>query len=70
MLQALGPKPRKADVRSALKSCVEWFNNADERAGGVIETEEREDICAVLEEMAHVARQRGLVEEIGSWRDW
>ncbi len=69
-LQALGPKPRKADVRAALKSCVEWFNNADERAGGVIETEEREDICAVLEEIAHVARQKGLVEEIDTWRDW
>ena len=57
-------------MRAALKSCVEWFNAADERAGGVIETEEREDIFAVLEEMAHVARQKNLVEEIDAWRDW
>jgi hypothetical protein len=69
-LEALGAKPKKADVRAALKSCVEWFNAADERAGGVIETEEREDIFAVLEEMAHVARQKSLVEEIDAWRHW
>lgn len=69
-LEALGPKPRKADVRAILKNCVEWFNRADERAGGVIETEEREDICAVLEEMAHVARQQKLVEDIDNWRTW
>ncbi|QUD88912.1 hypothetical protein [Phenylobacterium montanum] len=69
-LEALGAKPKKADVRAALKSCVEWFNAADESAGGVIETEEREDIFAVLEEMAHVARQKNLVEEIDAWRDW
>lgn len=69
-LSALGPKPRKTEVRAVLRACVEWFNTADESAGGVIETEEREDICAVLEEMAHVARQKGLVEEIEVWRDW
>ena len=49
---------------------MEWFNRADEQAGGVIETEEREDICAVLEEMAYVARQKSLVDEIGEWRAW
>lgn len=66
----LGPKPRRADVRAVLKKTVLWFNEADEKAGGVIETEEREDICAVLEEMAHVARQKALVEEIDEWREW
>lgn len=69
-LQALGPKPRRAEVRTILKHTVEWFNEADEKAGGVIETEEREDIYAVLEEMAHVARQKALVDEIDEWRDW
>ncbi len=69
-LQALGPKPRRAEVRAILKHTVEWFNNADEKAGGVIETEEREDICAVLEEMAHVACQKALVDEIDEWREW
>ena len=69
-LQALGPKPRRAEVRAILKHTVEWFNNADEKAGGVIETEEREDICAVLEEMAHVACQKALVDAIDEWREW
>lgn len=69
-LKALGPKPRRADVRAILKRTVIWFNEADEKAGGVIETEEREDICAVLEEIAHVARQKVLVNEIDEWREW
>jgi hypothetical protein len=69
-LKALGPKPRKAEVRAVLKRCVTWFNEADARFDGVIETEEREDICAVLEEMAFVARQKSLVDEIDTWREW
>ncbi|MBB3981438.1 hypothetical protein GGR44_001085 [Sphingobium fontiphilum] len=69
-LEQLGPKPRRTDVRVILKKTVIWFNEADEEAGGVIETEEREDICAVLEEMAHVARQKVLVDEIDEWREW
>ena len=69
-LQALGAKPKKAQVCAALKNCVEWFNAKDAEFGGVIETEEREDICALLEEFAFVARQQSLVEEIDAWRDW
>lgn len=69
-LQTLGQKPGKAAVRAVLKRCVTWFNEADARLGGVIETEEREDICATLEEMAFVARQRGLIDEIDAWREW
>ncbi|MEP0393073.1 MAG: hypothetical protein ABJ205_03600 [Erythrobacter sp.] len=69
-LKELGSKPRRADVRAVLKKTVIWFNEADDGAGGVIETEEREDIFAVLEEMAHVARQKVLVDEIDEWREW
>lgn len=69
-LIALGPKPRKAWVRKVLKETVEWFNEADKAAEGVIETEEREDICAALEEMAFVAKQKALAEEIDNWREW
>ena len=69
-LKALGPKPRRADVRAILKTTVLWFNEADEKAGGILDTEEREDICAVLEEMAHLARQKVLVDEIEEWRKW
>jgi len=69
-LQALGEKPRRADVRKVLRSCVEWFNDADEQAGHVIESQERDDICSVLEEMAYVAGQKRLAEEIHEWRTW
>jgi hypothetical protein len=69
-LQSLGAKPKKADVRRILKECVFWFNEADEKAGHVIETEEREDICAVLEEITFVARHKNLIEEVDEWRDW
>jgi hypothetical protein len=69
-LRELGPKPPKAKVRSILRRCVEWFNEADKAAGEVIETEEREDICAALEEMAFVAKQKSLIDEIDNWREW
>lgn len=69
-LQRLGPKPNKAEVRTVLRACVEWFNAKDRECGGVIETEEREDISALLKELAFVARQRSLVDEIAGWRTW
>lgn len=69
-LSALGPKPPKVDVPAILNKTVIWFNEADEKAGGVIETDEREDICAALEEMAYVARQKALIDEIDEWRTW
>lgn len=69
-LRDLGVRPRRADVRAILKRTVDWFNKEDEKAGGVIETEEREDIYTILEEMAHAARQKALVDEIDEWRDW
>jgi hypothetical protein len=69
-LQALGTKPRKAAVREILKKCVQWFNEIDKAFGYVIETEEREDICIVLLELATVARHRSLAEEIENWREW
>jgi len=69
-LQALGPRPSKAMVRATLKACVEWFNAKDAEFRNVIETEEREDILAALEELAVVARQRSLLREIDEWREW
>lgn len=69
-LQGMGPKPRKTEVRAVLKACVLRLNDIDERAGGVIETEEREDLCAALEEIAFVARHPALIEDIGDWMTW
>jgi hypothetical protein len=69
-LRALGAKPRKTAVRAVLKSCVQWFNEQDRVFNGVIETEEREDICLVLLELAVVARHRSLAREVDNWREW
>lgn len=69
-LQALGSTPGKAQVRAVLKACVEWFNAKDAEFGQVIETEEREDICRVLEELVAAAGQRSLIDEIDEWRNW
>lgn len=69
-IESLGPKPTKKLVRAKLKECVIWFNEADEAHGGPIETEEREDICLLLEEIAFVAKQKSLTQEIDEWRTW
>lgn len=68
--QALGAKPRRPAMRKILKGLVEWFNQANRHAGGVIETQEREEIIDVLQEIAVVSRQHALVEEFHRWRDW
>ncbi|PCG08529.1 hypothetical protein COA17_12710 [Sphingomonas ginsenosidimutans] len=69
-LAAMGEKPRKPAVRAVLKRTVEWFNDADDAAGGVIGTDEREDIVAALVDIAYAARQPALVDDIDTWRQW
>lgn len=69
-LQALGEKPRKPAARAVLRACVDGFNAADEAAGGVIETQEREDICAALEDLAWLAGHPDLAQEADGWRRW
>ncbi len=69
-LQALGQRPKKAQVRAALRACVEWFNATDLEYGEAIYTEEREDICLALEELAVVAKHRSLFDDIHAWRTW
>lgn len=69
-LQALGERPRKPAVRKILKACAEWFNAADAKHGGIIETLERDDICDVFEELAHITKQKALYEELEDWREW
>ena len=69
-LCATGARPTKMAVRAVLRECVGWFNEQDQAFGGVIETEEREDICRVLLELVVVAGHRALAEEIDDWRDW
>jgi hypothetical protein len=69
-LRAMGEKPRRTQVRKCIKSTVEWFNAKDAEFGHVIETEEREDICLLLEDIVCVARQPSIADEIGEWRTW
>lgn len=69
-IQALGKKPAKKLVRQALKECVLWFNDADNIHSGPIETDEREEICALLEEIAFVSKHKSLTNEIDEWRSW
>lgn len=69
-LQALGPRPRRPDVRRLLKDFVEWFNVADAEAGEVIEIEEHGDIWEALYQMAWVARHMRVAEEFHEWRTW
>jgi len=69
-LEALGEKPRRPAVRKELRACVEWFNEVDGTMGYAIETEEREDIYAALEEICWACKQKPLVHEIENWRDW
>ena len=69
-VQAQGAAPEQAGVRAVLKDLVEWFNAKDAEFDGVIETEEREDICDVLAEIAYAARHPELIGEIENWRDW
>ncbi len=69
-LKRLGAKPPKGEARAVLKALVLWLNEADRIAGEVIETEEREDLCAALEEIAFATRQPSLAAEIDEWRTW
>lgn len=69
-LEALEKKPTKRITRKALRDCVETLNEENERNGQFINTDEREDICEVLEEIAYVAGHFDLSYEIGDWRNW
>lgn len=69
-LQALGPKPKKGDVRAIFRATAEWLNEKDTEFNGVIETEEREDLFVTFEELAFVARQMPLMSEIDNWVKW
>jgi len=68
---ALGPKPRRADIRKLMRAFVDWVNEVNATTDPhPIETMEREDICAFLEEIAWATNQRPLMSEIDDWRDW
>jgi hypothetical protein len=69
-LRNISDKPTKKDTRRILRALVHRINSLDDAYGNVVETEEREDLCAALEEIAFVARHRNLIEEVDAWRAW
>lgn len=69
-LSTLGDKPRRPAARKELRDFVHWLNALDGTQGFVIETVEREDICAFLEEICWAIRQKPLIHEIDEWREW
>jgi hypothetical protein len=69
-LEALGAKPSRKDVRGLLKSYISWLNTFDGSFGYVIETEEREDLMVFVEELCWATKQKPLISEADSWRNW
>ena len=57
-------------VCEELKSCVQELNRFDSKQKHFIETEEREDLHEVLEQVLHAAKFPDLAESIEEWRDW
>jgi hypothetical protein len=69
-LQGMGLKPSKKAARQVLHTLVNQINRLDAAHGQVIETEEREDVCAALGDLALLARHPALMEDVASWRTW
>lgn len=67
-LAELGPKPRRPVVRAALVALARRIHETEAAAGEpYIETEEREGLSAVFEDLAYAAKQPALVDEIVDW---
>lgn len=67
-LAELGSKPRRPLVRAALAALAARIHATEAAVGEwFIETEEREDLSAVFEDLAYAAKQPALVEEIVDW---
>ncbi len=68
-LEALGAEPPGEAVLEILRQCVEAFNDLD-AVHGWIETIEREDLCAMIDELATLAGIEDADDVAGEWRDW
>jgi len=66
-LRDLGDKYPRAKVRKSLKALVEEITVLNEKFDYVIETEEREDIYGVFDDLTFLSKQRALMEEIPDW---
>lgn len=69
-LAALGPKPKRKDVRVVLRAYMAGLDAANGQHGYWIETEERQDLLDFVEELCWATRQKPLFAEAADWRDW
>ena len=69
-LSALGPKIPRPLARKHLTTFMTRLNELDADNGGWIETDEREDLMAYLEEVCHTIRQNPLLDELDGQRTW
>lgn len=69
-LIALGPKPKKREVATVVRRCVEQLNSLDEQYDGFIETGEREELCREIDELVYVAGLRDSDGMADRWREW
>ena len=70
VLEQLDRRPRRSELLGEVLDLVTWFNEADDRAGWVIETEEREDVHRVLEGICHAGRHPGVLDEALQAATW
>lgn len=66
----LGSKPKRGQVRAVLKALVTDINTLNMRQGGFIETLHREYLCDRISDLAYLASQPKLIDEVDDWRDW
>ncbi|KAF0813537.1 hypothetical protein IGB42_01888 [Andreprevotia sp. IGB-42] len=74
-LITLGPDAEEAEKVALFQSAVEVLNDLDDSISGLIETGEREDLCALFDNIAEAAGldpdQYGDGDGIASeWREW
>ena len=69
-MNGMASKPSKQDVHRVLRALVDQINVLDEAYGHAVETEEREDLCEALAELAFVAHRPALMDEVNKWWSW
>jgi hypothetical protein len=69
-LLELGDADNARQKQIIMKSCVDAFNALDERFGGFIDTDLREQIVAELVGIGLAAGLASVADHIDEWRDW
>ena len=69
-LVVLGPRPKRSVVLEILRRCTEQLNELDEAHDGFIETQEREDLCRLIDELGAAVGVRDKMPLADQWREW